>query len=384
MADEPSNPTPESPIPRRRFLGRSAAIAGVVAVAPMSRWLGARDAPTATPARDPSIVGSWGGLTVPEVGAYWGADDTTRGFTGAKGIETQLGRRMAIRNRRYGWLATCPSPAATADAQLGAPKVVPMCSFMKHARFPVKNTGWQGGGDASTTSFGRGIDRIANGEFDAYWARTAQALRALGVPVIVRLWMEMNGKHNPYASMWQGGVGVGEASFAAAWRHVHDVFRLNGATLGAGGNCIFVFCAQRMSTSGSWKRYWPGDEFVDWSGLDLYRTNFVNGTQHPSGDMDTYDWAVAHGKPFIVCEAGFDQGKIVTTPQGRFDKDGTRTGHSLIADAQAMVKANPQCVAYVHWNNVGPLTNDFVDTSAQSLAQYRSFANDPYVGLVRA
>jgi hypothetical protein len=177
---------------------------------------------------------------------------------------------------------------------------------------------------------------------------------------------------------------VGEAAFASAWRHVHDVFRLNGATLGSGGNCIFAFCAQRVSTSGSWKSYWPGDEFVDWSGIDLYRTTFVNGTRNPSGDMDTYDWAVAHGKPFIVCEGGFEQGKIVTTSEGRFDKDGTRTGRSLIADTQANLKEHPQCIAYVHWNNIGPVGNNFVDTSAKSRTQYRAFANDPSVGLVRA
>ncbi len=337
-----------------------------------------------TPTRDPAIIGSWGGLVVPSTGAYWGADDTTRGFTTAKGIETQLRRRMAIRNRQYGWLATCPSGAAVADAHLGAPKVIPMCSLRKSNSFPVKGSGWSGGGDRAVTSFGQGLDRIANGEFDTYWSTTARNLQALGTPVLFRLWMEMNGKHNPYASMWQGGVGVGEASFIAAWRHVHGVFAANGATLGSGGNVIFVFCAQRMSTSGSWKAYWPGDAFVDWSGLDLYRTTFLNGTRNPAGDMDTYDWAVAHTKPFIVCEAGFDQGKIVKTSEGRFDKDGSKTGKSLITDALEKVKVNPQCVAYVHWNNVGPLTNDFVDTSQLSLTKYRAFANDPYVGLVRA
>jgi hypothetical protein len=88
---------------RREFLRRALAVSGAVAAARITGFdLG--EAEAATPARDPSIVGSWGGLIVPATGAYWGADDTTRGFTTANGIETQLGRRMGIRNRRYGWL----------------------------------------------------------------------------------------------------------------------------------------------------------------------------------------------------------------------------------------------------------------------------------------
>lgn len=93
-----------------------------------------------TPVRDPSIVRSWGGLVVPVTGAYWGADDTSRHFTSANGVETQLGRRMGIRNRQYPWLAPCPSPAAVADAALTAPKVVPMCSLRTASTYPVKST----------------------------------------------------------------------------------------------------------------------------------------------------------------------------------------------------------------------------------------------------
>ena len=139
-----------------------------------------------------------------------------------------------------------------------------------------------------------------------------------------------------------------------------------------------------MSTSGSWKAYWPGDDQVDWSGVDLYRTTFEAGTKLAAGDMDTYTWAVGHRKPYIVCESGFGQAKRVVTAAGTFDKDGSLTGRSLIDDHQAAVSQNPQLVAYLSWNNIGPLTNDFVDTSLRSLQRYRAFANDPYCSLVRS
>src|SRR5919197_1492220 len=243
-------------------------------------------AEAATPARDPAIVGSWGGLEIPATGAYFGADDTTRGFTTANGIETQLRRRMAIRNRRYNWLATCPNAAASADAKLTSPAVVPMTSFGSPTTFPVKSTGWTGKGDLAVTSYGQGIDRIANGEFDGYWRGVARGLLALRVPVIFRLWQEPNGPHNPYYGAWQGGLGgPGEAAFAAAWRRVFSVFAGEGATLASGGNCIWVFCAQQTTgpshTGGPWQAYWPGDDVVDWSGMDLYRETFPYEAVNP-------------------------------------------------------------------------------------------------------
>jgi hypothetical protein len=178
---------------RRSFLAAGAGAAAMLAMGGRLPLAGA-----ATAARDPAIIGSYGGFVVPATGCWFGADDTTRGFTKANGIETELGRRMAIRNRRYGWLATCPSPQATADAALTNPRVVVMCSFGQPSTFPCKTAGGQGNEDLSTTSFGKGIDRITNGEFDSYWRGVATRLNAIGGPVIVRLWQEPNGQHNPY------------------------------------------------------------------------------------------------------------------------------------------------------------------------------------------
>lgn len=368
---------------RRAFLARSAAAIAAVGVPALRQTADPGAAWADAAVRDPRIVRAYGGLQIPASGCYWGADDTTRKFTSANGIETQLGRRMAIRNRRYNWLVACPNASHIADAKLANPAVIPMVSQTGLGAFPVKKAGYKGG-DLKVTSYGQGIDRIANGEFDGYWQQTALGLKALGVPVIFRLFMEMNGLHNPFCADYQGGVGTGgEVAFQNAWRRVRSVFAANGASIDAGGNCIFVFCAQRQSTSGTWKSYWPGDDQVDWSGVDLYRTTFQAGAQLAAGDMDTYTWAGLHGKPYIVCESGFDQAKKVSTSAGKFDKDGHLTGQSLIDNHHAAVLANPQLVAYLSWNNVGPLTNDFVDTSALSLARYKAFANDPYCKLTR-
>jgi hypothetical protein len=188
----------------------------------------------------------------------------------------------------------------------------------------------------------------------------------------------------PLYAAWQGGVGTGgEAAYIAAWRHVKSVFRSAGATIDAGGNCIFVFCAQRRSTASTWEVYWPGDDVVDFSGVDLYRDTFVDAAENPGRNWDTYTWAAAHKEPYIVCESGFVHRQKITTAAGKFDKDGSVTGHSLITDTRTTVIQSPQCVAYLSWNNIGPNSNNFIDTSAASLRQYRGFANDPYYRLTR-
>ena len=79
----------------------------------------------------------------------------------------------------------------------------------------------------------------------------------------------------------------------------------------------------------------------------------------------------------MICESGFQQGKVVVDSSGRYDKDGSVTGNSLITATRTAVKQYPQCVAYGIWNNGRGNLADFVDTSAASLAQYRAFAHDP-------
>jgi hypothetical protein len=363
-----------------RFTRRSLLAAGAGAAAVLAAGGRLPRAEAAT--RDPAIIGSYGGFVVPATGCWFGADDTTRGFTKANGIETELGRRMAIRNRRYGWLATCPSPQATADAALTNPRVVVMCSFGQPSTFPCKTAGWQGNEDLSTTSFGKGIDRITNGEFDFYWRGVATRLNAIGGPVIVRLWQEPNGQHNPYWAGWQGGVGSGgEQAYINAWRHVRSVFAEAGATIDQGGHCVFVFCAQRRSTVGTWQPYYPGNDVVDFVACDLYRDTLADSAMNPARNWDTLSFAIANHKPYMVSESGFVQGQKITAGKTAYDKDGSKTGNSLILNTYQSVIAQPQVVAYLPWNNIGPNGNAFVDTSAKSLAQYKQWANDPYYGL---
>lgn len=111
---------------------------------------------------------------------------------------------------------------------------------------------------------------IATGGYDHYLSEAARTAAAWGQPVFLRFAHEMNGNWYP----WGWGVGGNTpAAYKAAWRHVVEVFRAEGAA-----NVLWVWCPYVSNVRPrQFKRFYPGDEWVDWAGLDgfnwgAYRT----------------------------------------------------------------------------------------------------------------
>ncbi len=98
-----------------------------------------------------------------------------------------------------------------------------------------------------------GMASIARGEYDFYLEDWAGAAERFGEPLMVRFAHEMN---DPYRYPW--GPQHNEAEeFVAAWRHVVDLFRAEGAT-----NVIWVW-SPHVAYAG-YEAYWPGADYVDW------------------------------------------------------------------------------------------------------------------------
>jgi beta-mannanase len=79
--------------------------------------------------------------------------------------------------------------------------------------------------------------------------------------VFVRFAHEMNGNWYP----WGWGIdGNTPAAFKAAWRHLVEIFRAAGAT-----NVRWVWCPYASNSHpNQYRRFYPGDQWVDWAGLD--------------------------------------------------------------------------------------------------------------------
>lgn len=132
------------------------------------------------------------------------------------------------------------------------------------------------------------LQKIIDGEFDEFLVKWADAIIAFGKPVMVNFGVEMNGNWFPWSGIFQGGgekgsfgdpnLADGPERYAAAYRHIIDLFRKKGVR-----NATYLFHPNFESYPDKpWNdlsQYYPGDDYIDWVGVSLY------GESHTK-----YDW----------------------------------------------------------------------------------------------
>jgi len=110
---------------------------------------------------------------------------------------------------------------------------------------------------------GVSLAAIAYGRYDAYLRSYASAVKTFGARVILGFGHEMNGN-------WYGW-GYRHASptaFVAAWRHIVNVFRQQGAD-----NVTWLWTINVINRRGGSfapSPWWPGNSYVTWVGIDGY------------------------------------------------------------------------------------------------------------------
>ena len=202
---------------------------------------------------------------------------------------------------------------------------------------------------------------IANGSQDAWIGQRADAFRNFGYPVYLAF------HHEPEDD--PGAFGT-PADYAAAFRHVVDVFNSHGVT-----NVAFVWNLMSWTFApGSGKdpnAYYPGDSYVDIVGADGY--NWAPGrpgsawTSFGQIFQNVYDFAVAHGKPLMAVEYGVQE-----DPSDPYRKA------QWFQDALATIKSWPMFKGLIYFdeNKNQPW---ITDSSPISMAGYAAMAADPYL-----
>ncbi|KEP75814.1 hypothetical protein HR12_22920 [Microbacterium sp. SUBG005] len=117
---------------------------------------------------------------------------------------------------------------------------------------------------------GYDLEKIADGSYDDYIRKFAEEVKAAGIPIFLRTMHEANGDWYP----WNVQTKTSRSSYIAAWRHIHDIFRETGAN-----NVTWVWCPNVKRASGATANvplssFYPGDDYVDWIGLDGYNRGY--------------------------------------------------------------------------------------------------------------
>jgi len=107
------------------------------------------------------------------------------------------------------------------------------------------------------------VAAIASGRYDAYLSDYAEAVSAYRRPVILSFGHEMNGNWYSWSNQH-----TSPAVFVAAWRHIVNLFRAEGAR-----NVTWLWAVNVINPrSGvpSPRPWWPGSSYVTWVGIDGY------------------------------------------------------------------------------------------------------------------
>jgi beta-mannanase len=214
---------------------------------------------------------------------------------------------------------------------------------------------------------------VAAGKLDQRIDAFAARVKAYGKRFFLVLNHEPEDDVRPAA-----GSGMTAKDFAASYRHVIERLRAQGVT-----NAVSVVAYmgnERWMAQPWWADLYPGDDVVDWVGLDSY-VNAEPGYHHgmfrdlldrsaPNGD-GFYRWATTKhpGKPLMVAEWGVYHrvGKVV---------DKSAQFGSVLPE----LARRPAIKAIVYFDTEHDATGDrdiSIDSSAGSAAAFRRLAADP-------
>ncbi len=237
----------------RKILGR-VALASVVFFVSSGWLLGA------TNASGSSILEPATGALL---GMYYGAGTIAQ--TTAK-----LGRTPPVHLTYYAWNADWTGAVTKADLAAG--------------RIPLVN--WE--------PHNIDFNKIVDGSLDATIKARARGSKALGKKFFLDFSAEMNGDE-----AWDGN---NAPLYVAAYRHIHDIFVAEGAT-----NVVWAWCPNVTDIHGGNKNtmdYYPGDAYVDWTGVDGYNWGTNNGGWQSFQQVfeKIYPLLAARKKPIMIGE----------------------------------------------------------------------------------
>jgi len=198
--------------------------------------------------------------------------------------------------------------------------------------------------------------QIKDGAADSYIKKMADDMKAYGKELWLRPLHEANGNWYPWG-IGDSKVNTNE-SYIAAYRHIVDIFRAEGAT-----NVKFVFnvnCSN-VGQGASFMGHYPGDAYVDYNSIDGYNWGTTQswGSTWQSFDQifsSAYNALKPVNKPIFIAE------------MSSAEKGGDKA--QWITDTYNTIKTFYDKIFSVMWFNENKETNWTINSSEASLAAY--------------
>jgi len=243
-----------------------------------------------------------------------------------------LGRRPPVHLTYYAWAADWTGAVTKADLAAGR---IPLVNWEPH-KIDFNN--------------------IVNGSLDATIVARANGSKALGKKFFLDFAAEMNGDE-----AWSGN---NAPLYVAAYRHIHDIFVAAGAT-----NVIWAWCPNVTDINGGNKNtmdYYPGDAYVDWTGVDGYNWGTKNGGWQTFRQVfqEIYPLLPARKNPIMIGE--------MSSAQVGGDKA------KWIDEIIPTLRASFPLIKCVVWFDINKEADWRISSSPESEAAFISMAKDPY------
>jgi Glycosyl hydrolase family 26 len=155
------------------------------------------------------------------------------------------------------------------------------------------------------------LQKIISGEFDADLRAWARGAKSFGSPLLIEWGTEPNGNWFSWNSKWNGGAAEGPARYIAAYRHIVDLMRAEGAD-----NLLWVWHVnwydEPEAKWNAFENYFPGEDYCDWVALSAYGP--TTPTTNDAAESFRFKVDVAYprltnlapNKPLIIAELGCD------------------------------------------------------------------------------
>jgi beta-mannanase len=297
---------------------------------------------------------------VPSCGVLWGA--AAGGFTDVPGDQA-LKQWEAVTGRT----ATIFHAYHKGNERFPTKAEIAMTRDPAHPRVLLLN--WK-------VAYGSTWAKVAAGQQDARidaWAAYVKATYAQ------KFYLALH--HEPENDVIPAaGSGMTAKDYAAMYRHVVLRLRADGVTNAV--NVLAYMGNEKWMAQSWWKDLYPGNDVVDWMGLDSY-VSVEPGYYHfggfgdlidrqpTGGGVGWFDWAVRNhpGKPIMIAEWGmYHRVGVVTDKAAAF------------ATVLPVLKSHPQIKAIVYFDTARDDDGDrniAVDSTPAGKAAFRKLAADP-------